>query len=111
MIGLYGVMSYTVARRTREIGVRVALGATRRSISWLVIREVLVDRDRRHRPGAARGVVARPVCLAQLYGVEPRDPLTTRGTVTLLVLVCLAAGLVPSVRAARLSPTVALRVD
>ena len=111
VVGLYGVMSYTVARRTREIGVRVALGATSGHISWLVIREVMLI--------AAGGIaVALPAAWwlgrfvsSQLYGVTPGDPLTLAGTVALLVLVCLAAGLVPSVRAARLSPTVALRVD
>jgi ABC-type antimicrobial peptide transport system permease subunit len=111
VVGLYGVMSYTVSRRTREIGVRVALGATSGSISWLVIREVLVI--------AATGIaIGLPVAWwlgryvsAQLYGVTPGDPLTVAGAVLLLVVVALAAGLVPSNRAARLNPTAALRVD
>jgi predicted permease len=111
VVGLYGVMSYTVTRRTREIGVRVALGATSASISWLVIREVLVI--------AAAGIAAAlPAAWwlsrfvsAQLYGVTPGDPLTIGGTIVLLLTVALAAGLVPSTRAARLSPTVALRVE
>jgi predicted permease len=111
VVGLYGVMSYTVARRTREIGVRVALGATSARIRWLVIREVLVI--------AAAGIAAAlPLAWwlsrfvsAQLYGVTPGDPLTIGGTIVLLLTVALAAGLVPSTRAARLSPTVALRVE
>jgi ABC-type antimicrobial peptide transport system permease subunit len=111
VIGLYGVMSYTVARRTREIGVRVALGATSRSIGWLVIREVLVI--------AAAGILlALPAAWwlgqyvsTQLYGVEPRDPLAIAAAVTLLVGVAILAGLIPSGRAARLEPTVALRRD
>ena len=111
VIGLYGVMSYTVARRTREIGVRVALGATSSNISWLVIREVLVI--------AAAGIlVALPAAWwlgryvsTQLYGVTPGDPLTIVTAVALLLLVALAAGVIPSARAARLSPTVALRQD
>jgi predicted permease len=111
VVGLYGVMSYTVARRTREIGVRVALGATSTNISWLVIREVLVI--------AAAGIaVALPAAWwlgryisTQLYGVTPGDPLTIAGAVVLLLLVALAAGLVPSARAARLNPTIALRSE
>jgi predicted permease len=111
VIGLYGVMSYTVARRRREIGVRVALGASARSIGWLVIREVLAI--------AIGGVVlALPAAWwlgryvsSQLYGVEPHDPLAIGAAVTLLVGVAVMAGLIPSTRAARLDPTVALRQE
>ena len=111
VVGLYGVMSYTVSRRTREIGVRVALGATSTTISWLVIREVLVI--------AAAGIaVALPAAWwlgryvsAQLYGVTPGDPLTIGGAVVLLLLVALAAGIIPSSRAARLNPNIALRTE
>ena len=111
VVGLYGVMSYTVSRRTREIGVRVAFGASAGNIRWLVIREVLVI--------AAAGIalalpaawwLARYVS-TQLYGVEPTDPDhfhwsdgaadSRRGL----------AGLIPSGRAARLDPTTALRAE
>ena len=111
VIGLYGVMSYTVSRRTREIGVRVALGATSGRIGWLVIREVLFI--------AAIGVVfALPAAWwlgryvsAQLYGVQPNDPLAIGAAIALLLTVAVIAGLIPSNRAARLDPTVALRQD
>jgi len=111
VIGLYGVMSYTVTRRTREIGVRVALGATSTDISWLVIRETLII--------AAVGILAAlPAAWwlgrfvsTQLYGVTPGDPATIAGTMLLLLLVALGAGLLPSMRAARLSPTLALRQE
>jgi len=109
VVGLYGVMSYTVACRTREIGVRVAFGATARNISWLVIREVLAI--------AAAGIaVGLPAAWwlgrfvsTQLYGVKASDPVTVAGAVLLLLVVALVAGLVPSARAARLDPTTALR--
>ena len=111
VVGLYGVMSYTVARRTREIGVRVALGATSTSISWLVIREVLAIVA----CGVAVGLPAAwwlgRYVSAQLYGVTPGDPLAMSAAVALLLAVSLAAGLVPSTRAARLNPTDALRAD
>ena len=111
VVGLYGVMSYTVARRTREIGVRVALGATSASINWLVIREVLAIVA----CGVAVGLPAAwwlgRYVSAQLYGVAPGDPLAMSAAVALLLAVSLAAGLVPSTRAARLNPTDALRAD
>ncbi len=111
VVGLYGVMSYTVSRRTREIGVRVALGATAGAIGWLVIREVLII--------AAAGIaIALPAAWwlgryvsAQLYGVQPGDPFATAAAVLLLLTVAVAAGLLPSTRAARLDPTTALRQD
>jgi ABC-type antimicrobial peptide transport system permease subunit len=111
IVGLYGVMSYTVTRRTREIGIRVALGATSANISWLVVREVLVI--------AGLGIVAAlPAAWwlgrfvsTQLYGVTAGDPMTLLGTMLLLLVVALIAGVIPSARAARLSPTLALRRD
>jgi len=111
VVGLYGVMSYTVSRRTREIGVRVALGASAGTIRWLVIREVLVIAA----AGVALGLpaawwLARYVS-SQLYGVQPTDPITFVGATALLTVVAGLAGLVPSGRAAKLDPTTALRAE
>jgi putative ABC transport system permease protein len=111
VVGLYGVMSYTVSRRTREIGVRVAFGANAGNIRWLVIREVLAI--------ATAGIgIALPVAWwlgryvsAQLYKVEPTDAMTLVAATLLLSIVAVLAGLVPSGRAARLDPTTALRVE
>ena len=111
VVGLYGVMAYTVARRTREIGVRMALGAKTGAIRWMVIREALAV--------AAAGIaVAAPVAWwlgrlvrSQLYGVAVGDPATTTAAVALLALVSVLAGLVPSSRAARVQPTTALRYE
>jgi predicted permease len=111
VVGLYGVMAYTVARRTREIGIRIALGARASMISWLVIREVLVI--------AVIGVVlALPAAWwlsrfveSQLYGVKPTDTLTVAGAIVLLLVVSVLAGLIPSSRAARVNPTTALRYE
>jgi predicted permease len=111
VVGLYGVMAYTVSRRTREIGVRIALGAGTRDIRWMVIRETLVV-------AAAGMAVATPVAwwlsrlvASQLYGVTATDPTTAAAAVTLLAVVSLLAGLVPSTRAARVQPTTALRYE
>jgi predicted permease len=111
VVGLYGVMAYTVARRTREIGIRMALGARASAIGWLVIREVLVI--------ASVGIaVALPVAWwlsryveSQLYGVKPTDAATVAAAIVLLVGVAALAGLVPSTRAARVSPKTALRYE
>jgi ABC-type antimicrobial peptide transport system permease subunit len=109
VVGLYGVMSYAVSRRTREIGVRVALGARGRDIRWLLLRDAL----RVVVAGIALGVPAAwwlgQSVAAQLYGVEPTDVPTFAGAGLLLGATTLVAGLVPSIRAARIEVTTALR--
>ena len=110
VVGLYGVMAYTVSRRTREIGIRVALGA-RAAISagWSSAKSW--PSRRRHGPGLpAAWWLARYVS-AQLYGVQPTDPITFIAAAALLTAVAALAGLIPSARAARLDPTVALRSE
>ena len=108
-IGLYGVVAYTVARRTAEIGIRVALGAVPRDVLWLVMRDVgwLVIL------GLAIGL---PVALAlgrlvesQLFGLKPGDPAIFAGASLVLVVVAALSGLIPSSRAARIDPVRALR--
>ena len=111
MIGLYGVLTYTVTRRTREIGVRVALGAAVRDISWLVTREVILLVA----VGVAFAIPAiwglTRVVESQLYGVTPLDPLTIALAIGLLAAVAAVAGFLPARRAARVDPLVALRYE
>ena len=111
VIGLYGVMAYTVARRTREIGVRMALGALRGDVVWLVMREVLVLVG----TGLAIGLIAawglRRVLGTVLYGISASDPLTIVGAAALLAAVSLLAGFVPARRATRVNPVLALRYE
>jgi predicted permease len=110
-IGLYGVMAYSVARRTREIGLRMALGAERGHVVWLVMREVTLL--------AGIGVaVALPIAYglgravnSQLYGVQPADFAVLAGGTLLLSLVAGVAGYVPARRASRVDPLVALRYE
>jgi predicted permease len=110
-IGLYGVMAYTVAQRTREIGVRMALGAASSDVVWLVMREVLVL--------VAIGVaIALPVAWGltslvktQLYGITPNDPLSIALATAGIALVALAAGYVPARRATLVDPIRALRFE
>jgi predicted permease len=108
-IGVYGVLAFSLARRTRELGIRQALGADRRDIFALVLREgmwLVVIGIAIGLGGAAFG--AKP--LAQfLYGVGTRDPITFIGAPIVLVVIALVACLIPARRATRVSPTVALR--
>ncbi len=110
-IGLYGVMAFVVARRTKEIGVRVALGAMRGSVVWLIMREVLLLLG----AGLAVGI---PVALglgrfisAQLYGVKANDSWVAGIAVILLSLIAAMAGVVPARRASRIDPLLALRYE
>ncbi len=108
-VGLYGTISYTVARRTGEIGIRIALGAQRRPVLWMVLREVLVL--------AAVGLaISVPVALGTsrfvesfLFGMKPNDPLALGFAVMILLLAALLAGTVPARRAAQIDPMTALR--
>ncbi len=110
-LGLYGVMSYMVTRRTREIGVRMALGASRGAVLKLVLAEVLLVVG----AGVAIALVAAVplgrVTQSMLYGVRPNDPLVLAGATVLLVAVAALAGYVPAARATRVDPLTALRHD
>jgi ABC-type antimicrobial peptide transport system permease subunit len=110
-IGLYGVISYSVARRTNEMGVRLALGASPAGVSWVVIRESL----RTIALGLAVGVVLWFPLLGLarqlVYGLSPHDPATLAFSTVLLLLVGIAAALLPAVRAARIDPIEAIRAD
>ena len=110
-VGLYGVISYSVARRTREIGIRMALGAPRSRVLRLILGEVCLL-------GAAGLVLGLPLALglarllrAQFFDVSPYDPLTVAAATVLLSAVTLAAGFVPARRAMRVDPMTALRYE
>jgi predicted permease len=111
VIGLYGVMAYTVSRRTREIGIRMALGARVANIGWLVIREALTIAAIGITIGLPAAWFLSRYVTSQLFGVQPTDPLTIAGAVLLLSAVATIAGLIPSIRATRVSPTTALRYE
>jgi ABC-type antimicrobial peptide transport system permease subunit len=111
VIGLYGVMAYTVARRTREIGVRMALGAVAGNVIWLVMREVLLLVSGGIGLGLAAAFGLSRLITTQLYGITPNDPATIAGAAALLGLVALLAGYIPARRATRVNPTMALRYE
>src|SRR5580658_4733143 len=108
-LGLYGLLSYTVSRRTGEIGVRVALGASRSGIAALVLRDVAVLLAIGLTAGLAIAVAGARAIAALLYGISGHDPAALGTAAGVLVLVAMGASLIPSVRAARVDPAVALR--
>jgi len=111
VIGLYGVMSYTVAQRTREIGIRMALGAEQGKVVWMMMREVL----RLIGIGVVAGIPAAlaltRVVESQLFGLTGHDPRTLGISTVALTVVACAAGYIPALRASRLDPMKALRYE
>ena len=110
-VGLYGVISYSVAQRTHEIGVRVALGAQPRDVVRLVIRQGMLLTFTGLVVGIAAGAVATRVLSDMLYGVTTTDPLTFIGVPAFLLLVAFLACYIPARRATRIDPLVALRYE
>jgi putative ABC transport system permease protein len=103
-VGIYGVMSYVVRQRTREIGTRIALGATRRDILWLVLRQGAVIAVAGTAVGLATGLAATRFLASILYGVSRSDPVTLSVAVSVLVATVMAACYVPARRAASVDP-------
>jgi putative ABC transport system permease protein len=110
-IGLYGVMSYAVARRTREIGIRMALGAERSGVLWMVLREVALMAILGIVTGLGVAVYLTRQVRSVLFGLSPGDPATFAATVACLFLVALLAGFVPARRATAIDPNLALRSE
>ena len=110
-IGLYGMVAYAVAQRTPEIGLRMALGATRGSVRWMILRQVLVVAA----VGTAIGLIAAMLLgrTAQtlLFELRFHDPIVLAGSILALMLVAVAAGVVPADRAAHVDPISALKYE
>ena len=107
--GLYGVISYMVARRTNEIGIRIALGADRRDVVKMILREggglLVIGMG----VGAVLALAAATTARSMLFELQPYDPTTLGMAIALLATVTLAASYLPARRAARLDPMTALR--
>jgi len=110
-IGLYGVMAFVVARRTREMGIRFALGAQRGSVVWLVMKEVLLLLAIGLAVGVPSAMALGRFVSSQLYGIQSSDPWTAGTAVVLLSAVAALAGLIPANRASRIDPMLALRFE
>jgi putative ABC transport system permease protein len=109
--GVFGVMAYSVERRTREIGVRVALGATRRRVLSLVLGQALLTATIGVAAGLLGSLALTRLVRSLLFGVSATDPATFGAVALLLTAVALAASIIPACRAMKVDPTVALRYE
>jgi predicted lysophospholipase L1 biosynthesis ABC-type transport system permease subunit len=110
-VGLYGVMAYTVSRRTREIGIRLALGAGRGNLLTLVMREVAILTAVGLGLAIPAALVLTRLVRSELYGIVPNDPLSILVAAIVLATVALLAGYIPANRATRIDPLRALRYE
>jgi predicted permease len=110
-IGLYGVMAFVVARRRKELGIRLALGADRGGVLWLVMKEVVLLLAIGLAVGVPAAIGLGRYVSSQLYGIDPNDPWLAGSTVMLLALVSACAGMIPAHKASRIDPILALRYE
>jgi predicted permease len=110
-VGLYGVIAYSVSRRTNEMGVRLALGASARTVSWLVLRDSLIIIGMGLALGAALALPALKLTRRLVFGIEPHDPTTLGAAVAVLLAVGVLAALIPAWRASRIDPIEAIRAE
>ncbi len=110
-IGLYGVMAFIVARRKKELGLRLALGAEPSSVIWLVMKEVLLLLTVGLAVGVPSAIALGRYVSSQLFGIEPNDPWMAVATMAVLTLVSAAAGMIPARRASQIDPILALRYE
>lgn len=109
--GIYGLVSYTAAHRTNEIGIRIALGATRTDVLAMIIGESMLLMLVGVTIGVPATVAVTRLISARLFGVSPTDPLTITAAIALMAAVAAFAGFLPALRASKSDPTVALRYD
>jgi predicted permease len=110
-LGLYGMMAYTVAQRTNEIGIRMALGAPRRRVLWMVLREALVLVSAGIGIGLPIALASARLVSSLLFGLTPTDPATIGGSILLMLTASVTAAYVPALRASRVDPLVELRYE
>jgi len=110
-VGLYGVMAFIVARRKKELGLRLALGAEPAAVIWLVMKEVLLLLAIGLAIGVPSAIALGRYVSSQLFGIEPNDPWMAVGTMAVLTVVSATAGLIPARRASQIDPILALRYE
>jgi putative ABC transport system permease protein len=111
IVGIYGVIAYSVVQRTRELGVRIALGAQRGNVLWIVLRQAVVLGAIGVGLGIIGSFFASRAMTSLIFGIAPRDPATFVSVAFLLLVVALFAAFVPAWRATRIDPTTALRAE
>jgi ABC-type antimicrobial peptide transport system permease subunit len=110
-VGVYGVTAYAVTQRTQEIGVRMAVGAERRQVSWLFLKRAVAQLAISLAIGLPAALALATVARFQLVEIEPSDPVTMIGITVVLAAVAIASCLVPVRNAARVDPAIALRSE
>ncbi len=110
-IGIYGLMSYVVMRRTNEIGIRMALGAKRSHVRWMVMREILLLVALGIAIGVPAALAGNRLISNMLFGLRPADPVSLLAAVGVLLVVAAIAGYLPARRASLVDPMVALRCE
>ena len=111
IVGIYGVLSFLVSKRTREIGIRIALGAQRRDVLWLVMKEGAKFSFAGIVLGLAGAFLVSRLLSSELFGITPMDPITYIGVAGVMTVVTLLACYIPTRRAMRVDPLIALRYE
>jgi len=111
LIGIYGVISYAVSQRTREIGIRLALGAEKRELRWMFVRSALVLTGIGIAVGLGAAAATARLMTALLFGVSPLDPLSFAAVPLVLVGAAALASFLPACRAASVNPADTLRAE
>jgi ABC-type antimicrobial peptide transport system permease subunit len=110
-LGLYGTLAYRVTRRQAEIGVRMALGAARSRVLWMMLRESLLIMGLGLAAGLPVTLLAASVMQSMLYGLKARDPITVVVSLVLVAMITLVASFLPAKQAASVEPITALRTE
>jgi ABC-type antimicrobial peptide transport system permease subunit len=110
-VGIFGVISYNVRQRTREIGVRMALGADRRNVLFMILHRALLLIATGLGAGLVLAMLSGRLLAGMLYGVSPSDPMALAAAVGILASVAIFAALMPALRATQVDPIVALRYE
>jgi len=111
LLGIYGVMAYSVSQRTREIGLRMAIGARQADVSRMIMRRGMTLTAWGVLAGLGASLALSRVVRSQLFGVQPSDPLTMISVLAVMTAVAAAAAYLPARRAARVDPIAALRAQ
>jgi putative ABC transport system permease protein len=110
-VGLYGLLAYSVTRRTPEIGIRMALGAGRATVRWMILKQSLTLAAAGLVLGIAGAIAGTRLVESLLYELPPRDPRTLAGAALVMLIASALAGYLPARRASKVDPLVALRTE